>query len=106
MKQLTHKKYKQTLDKYYLFCNQYLYNSINKKIISFYEKEYQKLINKSNDLFSLYRKIKQSTKQSNNPKAFNYANELIDSKADICQIFVRHFSSAYCPDTKPLIPLE
>jgi hypothetical protein len=91
-----------TLDKYYLFCSQYLFNVINKKIISIQEKEYQKLINKSNDFSSLYTNIKQTTKLSNNPKIFDYENESIDSKEDICKTFAKHFSSVYCRDTKSL----
>jgi hypothetical protein len=89
MKRLTHKKYKQTLDKFYLFCSQYLFNAINKKIISFHEKEYQKLINKSND-FSTEILNKQQNYQIIQKFLTMKTNQLILKK-----IFVKHLRNIF-----------
>jgi hypothetical protein len=72
--------------------------------MSFHEKKFQKLIDKSKYFSALYRNIKQKIKRLNNCKIFKYENKQIQDKRQICDKFAKHFSSIYSP--KSSIDLE
>ncbi len=61
-----------------------------RKLFPFTEKNIRNsLVNSM--LSPLFTQILNTTKLSNNPKYFDYENESIDSKEDICKTFSKHF---------------
>ena len=95
LKRKSFKTFYETNDKFYYIYGKPLFDRIKQKLEEKHLKEYQKIIQKSDNFKSLYKEVKNKNKANDSLvfKALN--NEVIDDNKEICNHFSENFFSKY-----------
>ena len=102
-KRKLHKLYTKTNDKFYAFAYNHIYYKINNLLENFHSNRFENIINKSQNLKSLYNYIK-SNNDSDKSNIFRTVdNCIVDNDLEICENFSNCFLSKYSSFSEPII---
>ena len=96
-----YKIYRQTKNELYLTYAKNLYQDISRSLQEYHSKQYETIINKSDNFKSLYKNVKQMSANSEIKIFLDDSNEYITNESEICNKFAETFSKNF---TETLLP--
>ncbi len=88
--------YKRNNDIFYYYYINHMYERIHELLTEYHSEKYDKLIQKSDNLKSFYKYIKNNSQNTNSNIFTDNKNNLIINESEICEQFSECFSSKYC----------